>query len=609
MVTNALWLGGYLLGTIAMAASGYFYWTKRNVTGIRYLLAGSIVGTVQSLLYLTLLLAPSLPAKVLLWQLCRVLGAVVVFLWFLFSLVWTGRSPRMARPVLVLVALPLVVVNALLVTNASPADAGLHSLYWSSVAVADAPALASPLRFSYGVAALADTVYVLVLVAASVVLLARFARRDDQQLYRWRNTMIVLAGATALVFGVGFTLLGFDFEPGPLVYVLANSFVVLGIVRSGTYDVVSLPENALIEAIDGGVLVYNGDGIVIELNQAAQRLLGFSDGVVGTGIVTLVELVDQLPSVRADGEGAGSTAADPAAVADLLDGHEFATTVQGTTRTFLVRVSELTDSKGSGLGWTVLFYDVTDLRRKQHELDLLKQVLSRVLRHNVRNDLSVVKANAEMLEEDAEGLRAERLQTIQQKSDNLLDASEKARTVERLLEGDRSLREIDVVEIVENAVETVRVEFPGVTFETSLPDSCSIRGHWALSQAVENVVENAAMHNDATDPQVAVSVDRDGEQVAVTVADNGPGIPYAELDVLERKEETALEHGSSVGLWLVDWIVDLSQGDIEFENTDRGCTVTIRLDHADAETDHDESDLLGLGMGAAAESAEDGYRG
>ncbi|MFD1585825.1 histidine kinase N-terminal 7TM domain-containing protein [Halorientalis brevis] len=605
MVTSALLLGGYLLSAVAMAAFGYLYWTNRNVTGMQFLLVAALVGTVQSMLYLLLLIAPSLPTKVLLWQLCSVLGAGVVFLWYVFTLVWTDRRRLATRRALALVALPLGLGSFVIVTNASPAFAGGHSLFWSSVAVADPSGLASPLTFSFGPAMLVYYGYVTLLVAGSVASLAAYTLGADQQLYRWRNTMLVLAGATAVLFGVGFAFFPAAFEPQPLAYVVAGSFVAVGIARSGTYDVVSLPENALIEAIDGGVLVYDADGVVIELNQAAEHLLGFDDDVVGKGVVAMVELAETLPSVRSTDESTDGTASDPAAVADLLDGHEFTTTIHGTTRTFLVRVSALTDRNDRRLGWTVLFYDVTDLRQKQHELDLLKQVLSRVLRHNVRNDLSVVKTNAELLEEEATGLSAERLQTIQEKSDNLLDASEKARTVERLLEGDRTRNELDVVDIVEDAVETVATDFPAVDFETSLPDRCSVRAHWALSQAVENVVENAAMHNDETDPQVVVAVERVDEQVVVKVADNGPGIPYTELDVLERKAETALEHGSSVGLWLVDWVVDLSRGEIEFENTERGCTVTISLERATSDADRAESDLLDLGLGGSAETAGD----
>jgi PAS domain S-box-containing protein len=594
MLANALWAGWYLFSTLVMAAFAYVYWTNRNVRGLEYLLAAAVVGSLQSLLYLLSLVAPTVATKVIFWKLFGVLAAVVVFLWYLFAVAWTERSVLARRGPLALAGGPLALSVVLLVTNTAPALPGLHSLYWSSVSVSASEALLSPLVFEGGPAALVQRLYSLCLLLGSVGLLFAFTLRSDQRLYRWRNTMLVLGGTAALLFAVGFDLLGLPYEPHPLVYVLANGFVVLGVVRFGDYDVVSLPENSLIEAIDGAILVYSVDGTVIELNEAAKLVLGLTDEAVGRGIVGVVELSDAFPGVRGE---ATRGATSPAGVADLLDGHEFTTTINGASRTFVVRVSRLADD-GDHLGWTVLCYDVTDLRQKQQELDLLKQVLSRVLRHNVRNDLSVVKANARMLAEETSGLQAERLQTIMDKSDNLLDASEKARTVEKLLSGERTRSEFDVAEMAAEAVETTRREFPEVSVETDLPDACPVHAHWALSHAVENVIENAAMHNDSADPTVVVTADCGDDRATLRVADNGPGIPYKELEVLERREETQLEHGSSVGLWLVDWIVDLSGGDIAFENGDRGCTVTIELDAAIPGDDEEDATDLNLGIGA-----------
>ncbi|AQL43373.1 hypothetical protein BV210_12030 [Halorientalis sp. IM1011] len=595
MLANALWAGSYLFSTVVLATFAYVYWTNRNVRGLEYLLAAAVLGSLQSILYLLSLVAPSVATKVIFWKLFGVLAAVVVFLWYLFAVVWTGRAVLARRVTLALAGGPLAICVALLVTNTAPSVPGLHSLYWSSVSVATPDAVLSPLVFEGGPAALGQRLYSLCLLLGSVGLLVAFTARSDQRLYRWRNAMLVLGGVAGLCFAVGFAFLNLPYEPHPLVYVLAHGFVVLGVARFGDYDVVSLPENSLIEAIDGAILVYTVDGTVIELNEAAKLVLGLTDEAVGRGIVGVVELSESLPGVR--GGEAGSVAS-PAGIADLLDGHEFTTVINGVSRTFVVRVSRLDDG-GDHLGWTVLCYDVTDLRQKQQELDLLKQVLSRVLRHNVRNDLSVVKSNAKMLAEESSGLQAERLRTIMDKSDNLLDASEKARTVEKLLSSERTRSEFDVAEMATEAVETTRREFPGVAVETDLPDSCPVNAHWALSHAVENVIENAAMHNDADDPQVAVTAECGDERATLRVADNGPGIPYKELEVLERREETQLEHGSSIGLWLVDWIVDLSGGDIAFENTDRGCTVTIELDAAIPEAgEDDEATDLNLGIGA-----------
>jgi PAS domain S-box-containing protein len=602
-----LWAGGYFVAAVAMAAFAFVYWTNRNVRGMQYLLVGSLVASVQSLCYVMALLAPSLATKALLVQLFTALGAAVVVLWYLFAVTWTQRERLARRPVVALVAAPLAVTVGLLATNATPAFSGYHSLYWSSVGVGTAAGPVAPLTVANGLAAQVASVYAAALVAMTVALLARFSLDPDERLYRWRNALLVAGSVTALLFGVGVALIGVAYRPEPFVYVLANTFLVVGVVRFGIYDVVSLPENALIEAIDGGVLVYSRDGTVIDVNRAAEHVLGVSEDVIGRDVVAVVETAEMLPGVRGVSAAADDAGTDrPAAVAELLDGCEFTVGQEDAPRTFLVRVSALTEDDGDHLGWTVLLYDVTDLRQKQQELDLLKQVLSRVLRHNVRNDLSVVKANAQMLADDATGLEAERLQTIMDKSDNLLDASEKARTVERLLDGERSRSEFDVVEMASDAVAATREEFPNVEFETSLPDACEVHAHWALATAVENVVENAAMHNDADQPRVRVGVQCEAETVTLAVADNGPGIPYKELSVLERGEETPLEHASSVGLWLVSWIIDLSGADIDFENTARGCTVRMSLEPATEDASDDGAAIPGavdLGLDRAPESS------
>jgi signal transduction histidine kinase len=64
----------------------------------------------------------------------------------------------------------------------------------------------------------------------------------------------------------------------------------------------------------------------------------------------------------------------------------------------------------------------------------------------------------------------------------------------------------------------------------------------------------------------------------VSVADDGPGIPDHERAVLTDGEETALEHGSGLGLWLVHWVVERSGGRLSFaENDPRGSVVRMDL--------------------------------
>ena len=62
------------------------------------------------------------------------------------------------------------------------------------------------------------------------------------------------------------------------------------------------------------------------------------------------------------------------------------------------------------------------------------------------------------------------------------------------------------------------------------------------------------------------------------------GISERETRVLKRGEETQLEHGSGIGLWLAAWVVDASDGELSFARPDDGGSVaSISLPHAKTE--------------------------
>ena len=203
----------------------------------------------------------------------------------------------------------------------------------------------------------------------------------------------------------------------------------------------------------------------------------------------------------------------------------------------------------------------------------------------------------------------------------LLDASEKARTVERMLEGDRDRTELDIVDTVESYVaDEASAAVPENTFELELTSSLRVEDHWALPVAIENVVENAAEHNDSDDPHVWVEVtetgpgpdapageagsgpdgaDAEGDSgtVTVEVRDDGPGIPEQDRNVIEEGRETDLEHGSGLGLWVVYWIVDSAGGDLAFGERDpRGAVVRMTFDRLPpAEAEEETGDAGGSG--------------
>jgi signal transduction histidine kinase len=139
----------------------------------------------------------------------------------------------------------------------------------------------------------------------------------------------------------------------------------------------------------------------------------------------------------------------------------------------------------------------------------------------------------------------------------------------------------DLTRLVDQEVETLRQQYPHADFDLDLPQGQFVLAAPKLDVALDHVLTNAVAHNNSDQPQVDVTVrppeTTDG-YAKICVVDNGPGIPTQEREVLLEGTEAPLKHGSGLGLWLVNWIVNRSGGYIAFDdNEPRGSQVTLAL--------------------------------
>lgn len=251
-------------------------------------------------------------------------------------------------------------------------------------------------------------------------------------------------------------------------------------------------------------------------------------------------------------------------------------------------------SIGAAVGFLVGVYDVRQRRARDRAEQLSNQlsVLNRVLRHDIRNVATVIQGRIDTLA-DRFG-DPEDAGTIHRKAARLVELGDQARAIERLLrdeddgDGEREVVAIDA--IVEEHCTHLADVHPDAEITTSTAGDVRVYAHPLIESAITNVLDNAVEHNDRDVPRVAVEfshVSEAGtESVELRIADNGPGIPEEEIAVLERGYETALNHTSGLGLWLVNWIVRSSGGDVRFEeNEPAGSVVCIRLERATATAD------------------------
>lgn len=212
-------------------------------------------------------------------------------------------------------------------------------------------------------------------------------------------------------------------------------------------------------------------------------------------------------------------------------------------------------------------------------------VLHRVLRHNLRNELTVILGAAEtIIEESDHETVTKQAERILESSSTLNDIAEHTQVVGEFIESQYLQQQRhEVTTIIERIVTGLRENNPSVEFTTALSNEAEVTAPAYLDTAFEHVLENAVEHNDADTPEVEVRVEKTHSgEVKVIIADNGPGIPEHERAVLLEGEETPLQHGSGIGLWIVNWIITHAGGHITFDQrTPRGSRVTIALPVAD----------------------------
>ncbi|QAU12936.1 PAS domain S-box protein [Halorubrum sp. BOL3-1] len=234
--------------------------------------------------------------------------------------------------------------------------------------------------------------------------------------------------------------------------------------------------------------------------------------------------------------------------------------------------------------------DLTEASLREERL----AVLTRVLRHNFRNDLNVITGFTRRAIEaiDDPELTAQ-LERVVGTAERLLRIGETSRKVERLLSQRPSPRPLALASAVDAALESLD---PAVreraAVEVDVPEEMAVSAVAFFPEAITELVDNAIRHNDTADPRVRVSAAELPSEswVSLVVADDGPGIPPAERSVLTG-EETPLEHASGLGLWYVNWIVTAGGGSLDIaESKAGGSRVGLSLRAAEGTPPDDDAE-------------------
>lgn len=203
--------------------------------------------------------------------------------------------------------------------------------------------------------------------------------------------------------------------------------------------------------------------------------------------------------------------------------------------------------------------------------------LNHLLRHNVLNKANIIKGKAGLAEADADG-DVPHLETITEETDDMVDLIESIRVLVDAASGHTERRAVDLSTDLRAEVTAMDRAHEAADVHADVPDGLTVLADELLRYVFENLIHNAIVHNDADEPRVEVAASADGDEVEVTVTDDGPGIPDAEKEAV-FDPEMGTHHG--VGLHLVRTLVRAYGGTVTLSDAEaRGTVVTVRLPRA-----------------------------
>lgn len=223
------------------------------------------------------------------------------------------------------------------------------------------------------------------------------------------------------------------------------------------------------------------------------------------------------------------------------------------------------------IGAQVMVRNASERRKREG----LISVINRVLRHNVRNKLTVINGHAKMLAAELEDSNASKADRILDAGNHLLNLSESARRIESHRELSPKLEPRDLVPIVNELLAQLNEEYPEASVATDVPETAIAETQPRIKTALWEILDNAAQHT-GPEPTIDVDVSVTDEQILIKICDYGPGLPEPDEKVLTTGEEDPLVHGQGLGLFLAHWIITNLDGRVSVATT-RGTSVDIRL--------------------------------
>ncbi|MEY7849277.1 histidine kinase N-terminal 7TM domain-containing protein [Natrarchaeobius sp. A-rgal3] len=355
----------------------------------------------------------------------------------------------------------------------------------------------------------------------------------------------------------------------PLLFLVTTVLWGIALFRYQLFALAPVSRRKAVETMSDALISVDTEGIIVDVNPAARALFDIEENCIGR---SLESVCGHYPAIVEQYERGETT------------GTEVSLESEGERRHFSMDVRPI-EQGATATGTLLLLRDITELKEREQELDLLKQVLSRVFRHNIRNELTILRGHAEIIQEQADNGRFDdHVAEIVANTDRILSHSENAKDLETIIDAETADEPIRIEPVVRRYARIYADVHPSVEIDTDVPAEVVVSAHPSLERALKELVQNAIAHRDGSSPvRIVVRARPANGVVRLVVSDDGPGIDPHEIETLQAGEETDLHHGSGIGLWMVDLVVRKSGGSLRIDDDSElgGTRVCIELPKAD----------------------------
>lgn len=345
----------------------------------------------------------------------------------------------------------------------------------------------------------------------------------------------------------------------------------------------------IVNALLAEVAVVDREGTIVLTNNAWSR---FANGsAASSGLISGVG-VNYLDVCRSASGGGSEGAQDVlAGLQDLLSGNsqqfcfEYPCHSPTQRRWFLLQATSLsTPFQGAVL----LHIDITAHKLLEERLETLHKEKTRwmaMAAHDLRNPVSAVMANSELIEQEFTGAGAEvleMLRSINSSSQFVLELLDDLLDISVIESGaiEFTPERTDIRSLVADSISVVRhlATRKGISIHARYSDGLAALNleRRQMTQVLFNLLGNAIKFC-PDGAMVNITVWQGAADVVIDVQDNGPGIPRDAIEAIfipfQRLAEASSQRGTGLGLAICRRIVERHGGRIWAENATGGGAV------------------------------------